>query len=158
MSHANLSPAALGRATGKTGGAVTQWLDGTIKSIKGDTAAKIQDATGYNASWLATGKGDRLPAQSGVNPPDYILNQPLASGSIAQSAIDINSVRQGDPSAHEVVEALVILMAAIEPGRRDAVATLASGLARNPADTLLADLLVKILAPAAFAQPFKRSA
>jgi len=66
MSHANLSPAALGRATGKTGGDVTQWLDGTIKSIKGDTAAKIQDATGYNARWLATGKGDRLPAPRGL--------------------------------------------------------------------------------------------
>ena len=84
-------------------------------------------------------------------------NQPPVGVFIASSAIDINSVRHGQPSAHEVVEALVVLMAAIEPGRRDALATLASGLARNPSDTLLADLLVKILEPAAFAQPDQRT-
>ena len=89
---------------------------------------------------------------------DFEPNQPLASGFIAHSAIDIHSIRQGQPAAHEVVEALVALMSAIEPGRRDSVATLASGLARNPSDTLLADLLVKILEPEAFAQPGQRSA
>ena len=106
-------------------------------------------ACGVNVMWLAKGNGEML---------DFEPNQPLASGFIAHSAIDIHSIRQGQPAAHEVVEALVALMSAIEPGRRDSVATLASGLARNPSDTLLADLLVKILEPEAFAQPGQRSA
>lgn len=59
-----MSPADLARATKKTPGAVTQWLDGTIKSLKGETASVLQAATGYNSNWLATGKGPKKPDQS----------------------------------------------------------------------------------------------
>jgi len=49
----------LARATGRSQGAVTQWLDGTAKSLKGETAALIERATGYRAYWLITGKGPK---------------------------------------------------------------------------------------------------
>lgn len=61
-----MKPAELARATGKTGGAVTQWLDGTIKSLKADTAAKMETATGYNATWLVTGRGEKRSEPDGA--------------------------------------------------------------------------------------------
>lgn len=64
MDAATLKPADLARATGKSPGAVTQWLDGTIKSLKADTAALIEQATGYRSTWLVTGKGPKLTAGS----------------------------------------------------------------------------------------------
>lgn len=60
MEGAQLKPADLARATGKSGGAVTQWLDGTIKSLKAETAELMQQATGYSSAWLVTGKGEKL--------------------------------------------------------------------------------------------------
>lgn len=51
------SPADIARATKKTESAVSQWLDGSTKSIKGDTAAMLEAATGYRAAWISTGKG-----------------------------------------------------------------------------------------------------
>ena len=36
------SPADIARATKKTESAVSQWLDGTTKSIRGDTAAMLE--------------------------------------------------------------------------------------------------------------------
>lgn len=62
MDGAGLSAADLARKTGRTAGAVSQWLDGTTKNIKGDTAAAIEAATGYRASWITTGK---LPKRAG---------------------------------------------------------------------------------------------
>lgn len=55
----DMSAAEIARATGKTPGAVTQWLDGTIKSLKAETAARLEAATGYRATWLVTGKGEK---------------------------------------------------------------------------------------------------
>lgn len=57
MDSAGLSPADLARATKRTPGAVTQWLDGTTKSLKADTANMIEIATGYRSAWLVTGMG-----------------------------------------------------------------------------------------------------
>lgn len=63
MESARLSGADLARATKRTPGAVTQWLDGTTKSLKADTANMIESATGYRAAWLVTGKGVKLVSQ-----------------------------------------------------------------------------------------------
>lgn len=54
----DLSKAAFARAVGVTGASVTQWLDGTTKSLKGDVATKMERATGYRADWILNG---RLP-------------------------------------------------------------------------------------------------
>jgi len=55
------SPADIARATGKTPGAVSQWLDGKTKSLRADTAAMLERATGYSAAaWIVTGKGQEV--------------------------------------------------------------------------------------------------
>lgn len=60
MNGAGLKKLQLAKATGKSSGAVTQWIDGSTKALKADTAAKLQAATGYSAVWLVTGKGEKL--------------------------------------------------------------------------------------------------
>ncbi|HWT21662.1 MAG TPA: S24 family peptidase [Variovorax sp.] len=77
MDASGKSAAELARATNKTAGSVSQWLDGTIKSIKADTAAALESATGFRSTWLATGKGPKLVSEmpttslTGVNPVEH---------------------------------------------------------------------------------------
>lgn len=52
-------PSEIARATKRSKGAVTQWLDGTTKSLKGETATMMEAATGYRAAWIVSGKGPR---------------------------------------------------------------------------------------------------
>lgn len=63
MDFAGMSAADLARATKRTPGAVTQWLDGSTKSLKADTANMIESATGYRSAWLVTGKGSKTFSQ-----------------------------------------------------------------------------------------------
>ena len=72
------SPADIARATKKTESAVSQWLDGTTKSIKGDSAAMLEAATGYRASWIITGKGEKK-ANNVLPGPDIRGRVPLIS-------------------------------------------------------------------------------
>jgi SOS-response transcriptional repressor LexA len=58
-----LKPAELARAADVTNAAVTMWLDGSTKSLKAETANKIEMATGYRAAWIVTGKGPKLVQQ-----------------------------------------------------------------------------------------------
>lgn len=60
IQHSGKSQAQIATDTGKSPGAVTQWLDGSTKSLRADTAAALERATGYNAAWLVTGKGPKL--------------------------------------------------------------------------------------------------
>lgn len=62
IQHSGKSQAQIATETGKSPGAVTQWLDGSTKSLRADTAAALERATGYNATWLVTGKGTKLAA------------------------------------------------------------------------------------------------
>lgn len=54
-----LTPAELARRAQVTAAAVTFWLDGSTKSLKAEKAALLEQATGYNAVWLATGRGPK---------------------------------------------------------------------------------------------------
>lgn len=54
------SQAQIAVETKKTAGAVTQWLDGSIKTLRAETADALEKATGYRAAWLVTGKGPKL--------------------------------------------------------------------------------------------------
>lgn len=54
-----MSPADLARAAKVTPGAVTQWLDGTTKSLRAEKAAALEAATGFRATWIATGRGPK---------------------------------------------------------------------------------------------------
>lgn len=48
---------ALGKIAGVTKGAVNQWLDGKIKSMKLEYAVRIQKRLGYSALWLVLDEG-----------------------------------------------------------------------------------------------------
>lgn len=68
-----MSPADLARAAEVSPAAVTFWLDGQTKSIKGETAVLLERATGYRANWLISGKGPKRveSAQQSEPPPVY---------------------------------------------------------------------------------------
>lgn len=57
-----MKPADLARKTGVSGGAVTQWLDGSTKGLKAEVAAELELATGYRSTWIVTGKGPKTVA------------------------------------------------------------------------------------------------
>ncbi len=56
----------LSRAAGVTKGTSNQWIDGKIKSIKLEYALGIQALTGFNASWIVTGKGEKMARTASV--------------------------------------------------------------------------------------------
>ncbi len=66
MQGAGLKPIDLARATGRTSGAVTQWLNGSTKTLKADTASRMEAATGYRSGWIATGRGQQRVATQTV--------------------------------------------------------------------------------------------
>lgn len=53
-----LTNAKFAKAVGVTGASVTQWRDGTTKSLKGEVAMAMERVTGYRADWILNG---RLP-------------------------------------------------------------------------------------------------
>jgi SOS-response transcriptional repressor LexA len=86
-----MSPADLARAAEVTPGAVTQWLDGTTKSLRAEKAARLEAATGYRASWIVTGKGPKLVRQEESN-VDFAPSRrrvPIISWVIAGSWSDV---------------------------------------------------------------------
>lgn len=50
----------LARIAGVTKGAVNQWLDGKIQSLKLEYAVGIQTEYGYSAVWLVLGRGEKM--------------------------------------------------------------------------------------------------
>lgn len=60
MLAAGLKKLQFANAVGVSSGAVTQWVDGTTKSLKATTAARMQEVTGYSATWLVTGLGEKM--------------------------------------------------------------------------------------------------
>lgn len=59
MEDAGLTPAELARRTKYTEATVSHWLSGRTKTLKGASASKVAQATGYNEKWLIEGKGER---------------------------------------------------------------------------------------------------
>ena len=60
MEGANLKRLQFAKATNRSSGAVTQWLDGTTKSLKAETAELMEAVTGYSAKWISTGRGEKM--------------------------------------------------------------------------------------------------
>ena len=60
MAHAKITPSMLVKKTGSTKGAVSQWLSGTTKNLKSETALSISVATGVRHAWLIAGDGEML--------------------------------------------------------------------------------------------------
>lgn len=56
----NLTQEQLGEIAGVSKQAVAQWEAGTIKNIRNAPLFEIQKKTGFNAEWIATGRGKPL--------------------------------------------------------------------------------------------------
>lgn len=52
--------AEIAREVGISKSAITQWRKGHVKGMRAETAAALERATGYSATWLATGRGNKL--------------------------------------------------------------------------------------------------
>ena len=69
--------------------AVTQWKDGTTKSLKAESAVGLEVATGYRAMWLVRGKGHKFSGNSWpfelFNEMDYKLLDESARQEIEDS-------------------------------------------------------------------------
>jgi len=74
----SLSNAQFAKAMKVTAASVTQWKDGTTKSLKGEIATRMERVTGYRADWILNG---RLPKRAdNVSPgPDVKGTVPLLS-------------------------------------------------------------------------------
>lgn len=58
----------IAKVAGVSKGTVTQWLDGSIKSIKMEHAIEIEERFGYSHIWLVMGRGEKL-LDDGGSPP-----------------------------------------------------------------------------------------
>ena len=74
---AGFTKAALARAAGVTPASVTHWVTGDTKEIKGETAARLQMATGFSAAWIATGRGQKLANAGNVTPVQAVQLVPI---------------------------------------------------------------------------------
>lgn len=54
------------KACGVANSAVTQWIDGTTKSLKPENLYALAALTGFNARWLAIGEGPERPEKPAV--------------------------------------------------------------------------------------------
>lgn len=98
------SQADIARAIKRTPATVTQWLDGSTKSLKADNAAALEAATGYNARWIVTGKGPKkLPDARQIDlddNPDYPAVRRVrikVVGGITGYAIEFHDEDDGPP-------------------------------------------------------------
>ena len=58
-----LKKSAFAAAVGVSPGAVTQWEDGTIKTLKGPILVKMASVAKVNPAWLDTGRGLMQPLE-----------------------------------------------------------------------------------------------
>ena len=67
MESCGWTKADLARAAGVTDAAAIFWLDGRTHSLKGHTAAQLEQKSGFRAAWISSGKGTKLvdPSEQG---------------------------------------------------------------------------------------------
>lgn len=94
-----MKPADLAREAGVTQAAVSQWLDGTTKSLKAEKAARIEAATGYRANWIVTGKGPKKVSEAESAPEDQQLLDEYR-----QVLLDLNDIPP--PRRDRLIEAI----------------------------------------------------
>lgn len=97
IKHSGKIPARIAEETGFSPGAVTQWLTGQTKSLKAETAAALERATGYRATWLVTGRGPKMFDQNpnvGTVPFSSTAMIPLISFVQAGTWVDVEDPYQ----------------------------------------------------------------
>ena len=155
------SPADIARATGKTPGAVSQWLDGQTKSLKAETAALLESATGYRAGWIATGKGEkRIHVASSIQPgnfgtpaaiqtdPPLVIPQYAAGGGMGRG-FNLTDNPPGHIKSWHVDHEWLRLNVPVHTGLRNLAIVTGFGPSMrpmfNPGDPLLVDTGVKVI-------------
>lgn len=114
---------ALARLIGRTRSTISQYLTGKIPRMTPETAQAIEEKTGYGATWIATGKGIKLPKQALTLASSQELPLDLSilrkSVELVHQAIDAAKVRLG-PEEHakllEIVYSLYQNGSIVEPG------------------------------------------
>ena len=76
MAATGLRVGEISTITGVSSSAVTQWKDGPTKSISLLPATKLSQRTGYSATWIATGIGQKLTTPIREQTPVYLENNP----------------------------------------------------------------------------------
>ncbi|MCO7641903.1 helix-turn-helix domain-containing protein [Pseudomonas sp. S 311-6] len=56
------------KVAGVSKGTVTQWLDGSIKSIKLEHAMELEERFGYNHVWIVLGRGEKMAGTGSGRP------------------------------------------------------------------------------------------
>lgn len=112
MLSAGLKKLQFANAVGVSSGCVTQWLNGSTKTLKFKSAMRMQQVTGYSADWLAEEKGEKmagfLPAQDFAG---------LTPGAIEIAALyDIIPVSNRIKRVQAYNAATAAILAVIEPG------------------------------------------
>jgi SOS-response transcriptional repressor LexA len=72
-------PSEVARAIGRTPSAISQLMDGTTKSLKAETAERLQQVTGYRSAWLVSGRGPKLAGGNTEPGPHLFAEVPLIS-------------------------------------------------------------------------------
>lgn len=128
------------RVTGQSSSAVSQWLGKGSKEIKSigslEAALRLAEATGYNALWLAEGKGPPKPYVAPALPET--ASQPRAA----------EPVRSYLPVAR-TLDDLRALLTSTAPAMRPAVAELLSAWALSGGAETLGSALCALIGPGA---------
>lgn len=86
---------------GVTPAAISHWLLGRVRALKGESAARIEAATGVRASWLVTGEGpklrDDMPAAPDEVLPDLHRIPLLSATQLKRWPKDAVALRQQAP-------------------------------------------------------------
>ena len=64
LAYSRKNQSQLAAEAGITTSAVSQMMTGRVKSLKAETAAALESATGYRASWLVTGQGPKMSSEA----------------------------------------------------------------------------------------------
>jgi transcriptional regulator with XRE-family HTH domain len=76
MDASGMTPAEFSRSAKLSPSAINQLTEGKTKSLRADTAAHIEIATGYSAAWLALGTGQKKVNSVAVKQPAAAALQP----------------------------------------------------------------------------------
>jgi transcriptional regulator with XRE-family HTH domain len=133
MQHAGLEKSALAARSRVSKGAVTQWLDGTTKSLKADKAESLATATGVSIKWLVTGVGLMVnPAGQTQGPQNH---------HVADTFTPLYP--SNTPQTHDIKKALQTLSQALtdlDMVGRQQIAPLFESFARAPGQVIIEDI------------------
>jgi transcriptional regulator with XRE-family HTH domain len=133
MHHAGLEKAELAARSRVTKAAVTQWLDGTTKSLKADKAESLAAATGVSIKWLVTGVGLM------VNPPSEKLEFGHHHVAEPSSPSNINT-STGPCDIKKALQTLAHALTDLDMAGRQQIAPLFESFARAPGQVIVDDI------------------